>query len=528
MISVSQNVFMVDHLHKAYLKCRKGKRGAIHTRGFETKLFAELQGLSESLVNGSYRPSRSVCFYVTKPKLREIFAAHFRDRVVHRLVVDILEPVYEKKFIQDSYACRVGKGTHKAVERLKEFVHRGTKKSKSHFYYLQLDIKGFFMEIHKPTFLNILSKTISKGVLYDLCAVIVNHNPAKHFIYKGRIPKKGLLPPHKTLFHEDIEKGIPIGNLTSQFFANVYLNELDQYIKRGLGAKYYIRYVDDFILLHEEPEQLLEWKEKIIQYLKEKLNLTLKEEKVEPRSVYKGIDFLGYFIKPRYTLVRRRVLKNYENVIREYLPVSFQLEHPFYRKQYISDLHYYKKFQSRVNSYLAHFQHADSFKLRQDLEKKIKEYQYAMILQKDYIRIPRSLSRFSKFRYQIRYYLKQFPNHLLIVQIGKYYELYGEGFAEVSKHFQLKPKYRGSLFTFGFPVKKTKYAKNWLRQIVSYCNKSYTSYVLFTQSDEIVENMKIRMPIFRQTQIHPIQLELFDNSKIFLKQNKRRNKNDSK
>ncbi len=344
MISVCQNVFTVDNLHKAYLTCRKGKRGAIHTRGFETKLFQELQGLSDSLVNGSYRPSRSVCFYVTKPKLREIFAANFRDRVVHRLLVDILEPVYEKKFIYDSYACRVDKGTHKAVGRVKDFVSRGTKKSKSHFYYLQLDIKGFFMEIHKPTLLNVLSKTISKGTLYDLCSVIVNHNPAKHFIYKGKIPKKGLLPPHKTLFHEDTEKGIPIGNLTSQFFANIYLNELDQYCKRSLGVTYY--------------------------------------------------------------------------------------------------------------------------------------------------------------------------------------ELYGEGIAEVAKYFQMKPKYRGNLKTFGFPIKKTKYAKNWLNQVVRFCNQTYTSYVIFTQSDEIVENVKIRMPVFRQTQIHPIQLELFYNSQI--PTNKRRNKNVSK
>ena len=463
---------------------------------------------------------------MTKPKLREIFAAHFRDRVVHRLLVDILEPVYEKKFIHDSYACRVGKGTHKAVDRVKDFVSRGTKKSKSHFYYLQLDIKGFFMEIHKPTLLNVLSKTISKGTLYDLCSVIVNHNPAKHFIYKGLIPKKGLLPPHKTLFHEDTEKGIPIGNLTSQFFANVYLNELDQYCKRGLGIKNYIRYVDDFILLDDNPEQLIEWKEKIIQYLKEKLNLTLKKETVEPKSVYKGIDFLGYFIKPRYTLVRRRVLKNYEKVIRDNLPLSFQLEYPYCRKQYLSDLNYYKEFQSRVSSYLAHFCYADTYRIRQNLEKKIKEYQHAMILQKDYIRIPRCLSRFTKFRYQNGYYLKQFPRHLLIVQIGKYYELYGEGFAEVAKHFQLKVKYRGILTTYGFPIKKTKYAKNWLRKVVRYCNQNYTSYIIFTQSDQIVEHVKIRMPIFRQTQIHPIQLELFYNSQIST--NKRRNKNVSK
>jgi hypothetical protein len=315
---------------------------------------------------------------------------------------------------------------------------------------------------------------------------------------------------------------------TSQFFANVYLNELDQYCKRGLGAKYYIRYVDDFILLHDDPFQLIEWKEKIIQYLKEKLNLTLKEEAVVPKSVYKGIDFLGYFIKPRYTLVRRRVLQNYEKIVRDYLPLSFQLEYPFYRKRFPSDLGFYREFQARVNSYLAHFQHADSYRLRQNLEKKIKEYQYAIFLPNDYIRVPRLLSRFSRLRYQIRYYLKQFPKHLLIVQIGKYYEFYGEGFEEVAEYFQLKPRYRGNLITYGFPIQKTKYAKNWLKAVIRYCNQTYKSYILLTESDEIVEHVKIRMPIFRQTQVHPIQLELFSNSKIFTKQNKRRNKNVSK
>lgn len=120
------------------------------------------------------------------------------------------------------------------------------------------------------------------------------------------------------------------------------------------------------------------------------------------------------------------------------------------------------------------------------------------------------------------------PNQRLRVSwsLSRAIELYGEGFAEVAKHFQLKVKYRGILTTYGFPIKKTKYAKNWLRKVVRYCNQNYTSYIIFTQSDQIVEHVKIRMPIFRQTQIHPIQLELFYNSQIST--NKRRNKNVSK
>ncbi|HMY32878.1 MAG TPA: reverse transcriptase/maturase family protein, partial [Leptospiraceae bacterium] len=290
MISSPSNFFSVENLHKAYLKCRKGKRGKIHTRGFEIELYQRLNELSLSLQKQSYKPSRSVCFYVSKPKLREIFAADFGDRVVHRLLIDLIEPYYEKKFITDSFACRKEKGTHRAVLRLKEFIRIGTNHSKKPLYYLQLDIKGFFMEIDKRILCSIIEPEIDQTLQW-LCKTIICHNPTKKFIYRGKVVKKGILPPHKTLFHEDENKGIPIGNLTSQFFANVYLNELDQFIKRGLGIKYYIRYVDDFLILHENPEKLMHWKEKIIQYLYQKLKLTLKDD-VMPLSVYKGIDFL--------------------------------------------------------------------------------------------------------------------------------------------------------------------------------------------------------------------------------------------
>lgn len=240
-------------------------------------------------------------------------------------------------------------------------------------------------------------------------------------------------------------------------------------------------------------------------------------------SVYKGIDFLGYYIKPRYTLIRRRVLRKYEKIIQEYIPFSFQLKYPFYRKQFNSDIVRYREFQSRINSYLAHFHYADTYRLRLDLERRIREYKYCISLSKEYIRIPRCLCRFNKFQHQIQYFSRLFPSHLLLIQVGKYYELYGEGVVQVANQFYLKPRDRGSLTTYGFPIKKTNYAKNWLQNIIRYCNQSYMSYCIITQSDEIVEHVKIRMPIFQQKQIHPIQLDLFDQSAMSQNQYQRRN-----
>ena len=236
VISLPPDAYSVDSLYKAYMRCRKGKRGFLNTRGFESNLFNELASLSELLTARTYAPSRSVLFYVEKPKLREVFAADFRDRVVHRLLVDLLEPHYEKAFISDSYACRKEKGTHAAVARLNRMIWSGSDQARGPFFFLQLDIKGFFMEIHKDVLLAILKKRVSPD-LFWLVQILVEHNPSENFVLRGSRPAAGVLPPHKTLFHSDSRRGIPIGNLTSQFFANVYLNELDQFIKRKLGVK---------------------------------------------------------------------------------------------------------------------------------------------------------------------------------------------------------------------------------------------------------------------------------------------------
>lgn len=501
----------VEQLHKAYLKCRKGKRKAVNTRGFEVELYRELQTLSDSLNNGSYAPSRSVCFYVEKPKLREIFAANFRDRVVHRLVVDFLEPHYEKKFISDSFACRTGKGTHRAVRQLRDFVRSGSKNETSPLYYLQLDIKGFFMEIYKPTLLGLLEREIADQELLHVLRAIVFHNPADNFVYRGRIPAQGVLPPHKTLFHEDRDRGIPIGNLTSQFFANIYLNELDQFVKRRLGVKYYLRYVDDFILMDSDPAQLRLWKREIVEYLQEHLQLTLKTSEAEPVSVYRGIDFLGYFVKPRYALVRRRVFRSYRKAVMETLPKPLKIKGNFGVQTYPGSAAQLQVLQARINSYLAHFQYANTHHVMKNLESKLKAHAALLRFHNGYIRVPRVLTRFATFAQQVRYFQHKFPGHLLIVPVGRFYEIYGRDTGQLAEKLQLKPYKRRSMQTYG--IRKWSIVKPDTRRVsvsslMKTAEKNQTPYVFFSQAKLHTERVKLRLPVYSMSLIRLVQLKL--------------------
>ncbi len=500
-----------DHLHRAYVKCRQGKRRALNTRGFEVNLYRELVALSKSLVNGSFKPSRSVCFYVQKPKLREIFAANFRDRVVHRLVVDFLEPHYEKKFISDSFACRAGKGTHRAVARLRDFIRKGTGNETSPLYYLQLDIKGFFMEMHKPTLFRILSREIRDVKLLNVLKAIIFHNPAEHFVFRGKIPPAGTLPPHKTLFHEDTERGIPIGNLTSQFFANIYLNELDQFVKRRLGVKHNIRYVDDFILMHRDPEQLIQWKKEIIEYLKEHLRLSLKDKAVQPVSVYKGIDFLGYFIKPRYVLVRRRVYRNFKKVLSEVLPRPSKTKGNFNRTEYLVSESALRAFQSRTNSYIAHFQYANTGNVLRDLHHKIQLLAAELQIHKNYIRIPRRLSHFYRFKSQLAYFRKKFPGKLLILPVGRFYEFYGEEAEYLARLLNLKPYRRSGQAAYGIKRwfhRTPDFRRVTVSDLCRMAKKHSIPYVLFRQDSLLTERVKLRLPVYGMSLFRPGQLAL--------------------
>jgi len=367
----SNKDFSLDEILKAYLSCRKNKRNTINQIKFEINLEENLYSLYKSLNNGSYYPGRSICFVVTYPKLREIFAADFKDRIVHHLLVSRIEPYFEKRFIYDSYACRVNKGVHKAIARLTSF-------SKVNKYYLQIDIKSFFSNIDKNILYSIIAGEGGNSKIIflnkstkDLLKIIIFYDPTKNYCIKGDKDLLQKIPFDKSLFYTPKDKGLPIGNLTSQFFANVYLNQIDQYIKRTLKVKYYIRYVDDLILLSNDKNKLLKWKEDINNYLINNLKLELNKNKDKLGSVENGINFLGYIVRPNYTLSRKRVVSNLKNKLyffnKGYLLSSNnqkQIALPLSKNLTNGEL---DKILATINSYYGHFRHANTYRLRRNL-----------------------------------------------------------------------------------------------------------------------------------------------------------------
>ena len=221
--------------------------------------------------------------------------------------------LFERRFIYDSFACREEKGTHVAVFRLRKFIYQVTKNKTQNVFYGQFDIKSFFSNIDKDILFAIIEREINKSFsvhiqkeILWLTRTIIFHNPTQNYYRKGKRELFNQIPADKTLFKTPNGRGLPIGNLTSQFFANVYLNELDQFVKRKLKVKYYLRYVDDLVLLSESPEQLRQWRKEIDRFLKENLRVELHPKKDKYGSVYQGIDFVGYIVKPNYVLSRKR------------------------------------------------------------------------------------------------------------------------------------------------------------------------------------------------------------------------------
>ncbi len=351
-------------LYEAYLRCRRHKRHTHNALAFEQNLIENLVNLETSLNDYSYIPSRSVCFLTTSPKLREVFAADFRDRVVHHLIVPLLEQVFEPKFIYDSYSNRKNRGTHKAVKRAYKFSRATT-------HYLQLDIKNFFYSIDKMRLFEMLKAelvqnyhkvketTITLPEMLWILNRILFHDVTQHVIVKGDRKLIAKLPPHKTLFKVPKSHALPIGNLTSQFFANVYMNGFDNFVKRRMKVKYYLRYVDDFVLFSASKEQLRQWYKEIETYLNTKLSLTLRDD-FRLRKNSEGLDFLGYVIRPYYLLARQRVVNNYKQKKAKYLS-DYEVQ------KGTMSLEEIKKFLSVQASFMGHIKHANSYHLQEKI-----------------------------------------------------------------------------------------------------------------------------------------------------------------
>ncbi len=360
----------MENIYRAYLRCRKNKRRTVNAMRFEQNMEENFVSLHEELTTGTYQPGSSMAFLVEKPKRREIFAADFRDRVVHHILVGHLEPEWERRFIHDSYACRKGKGTHKGVERLRSFTRKVTANGTRRAYYLQLDVRGFFINLNRSILYERLAVHESDPAVLRLIRVILFNEPALNCRFRNTTRADfEKLPPHKTLFKAQPDCGLPIGNLTSQFFANVYLDALDQFVKHGLKAKYYLRYCDDMVLLSADKDELEEWEKQIGEFLTDHLRLELNDRR-KLRPVSDGIDFLGYVVRPDYLLVRRRVvgaLRERLKQTEQMLPcMGMKTGCPVFTRKHemIEEMRQY------LSSYLAHFGHASSRRLILSLRKR--------------------------------------------------------------------------------------------------------------------------------------------------------------
>jgi RNA-directed DNA polymerase len=394
----------------------------VRTCLYEQQLLDNLVDTTRALQQGNWQPAPPVVFCVPKPKMREVYAAQFQDRVVHHWLVPQLEQLLDSTFIYDAASNRKGKGTHFAVDRLQHFM----RKYRGQGWLLQLDIANFFNTVDRRILLALLARHLHKAArkhrislehgryLYALSRQIVNQPLAADAILLGDAALLSRVPPHKRLANAGANKGLPIGNLTSQFFANLYMNELDQFIKHQLKCRAYVRYVDDFVLLHDNKMQLINWHQQIADFLQQQLALTLKSGSIlAPLS--QGADFLGYIVKPGYRLVRRRVLGNLHEKLQSYAarilkPVSsgWLLDLPAQERESL---------RATLASYWGHFAHANSFRLRNAL---FKRYPWLTWLFADaQTHQPRWQPKgVTGFASQCRYFYRDYPADNLYLQKG--------------------------------------------------------------------------------------------------------------
>ena len=276
----------MNNLANAWRKARKGKTKKPYVIEFEKNIRENLLNLREELLTQNYKPKPLITFTIRDPKTRKISKADFRDRIIHHALIRVIEPIFDKTFIYDSCANRKGRGNLFALKSFDKYKRKITNNLHSEAFCIKADIKHYFQEINQGILLRIIKGKISDEKVIWLIKQILDNSEQK---------SKGI--------------GMPLGNLTSQFFANVYLNELDYFVKHKLKSKYYIRYVDDFVILHNSKLQLEIWKPEIEIFLKEELNLELHKDKSKIIPLSRGVDFVGFRNFYHYRLLRKRNIR---------------------------------------------------------------------------------------------------------------------------------------------------------------------------------------------------------------------------
>ena len=298
-----------DNLLLAYRKAAKGKRGKPPAAAFEYRLEDNLIALQRELTQHAYRPGGYDSFYIREPKRRLISAAPFRDRVVHHALCNVIEPLFERCFIYDSYANRVGKGTHRALQRCQQWARR-------YAYVLPCDVRQFFPAIDHAILRRILARHISDPQVMGLVDLILASGVGVLSEAYDMVWFAG-----DDLWAASRPRGLPIGNLTSQFWANCYLNPFDHFVKRELRCQGYLRYVDDFLLFSDNQRQLWAWKAALVQRLSQ-LRLTIHAQQAQVRPVNEGIPFLGFMVYPEQRRLKRRkgvaYVRRLRRLVRQY------------------------------------------------------------------------------------------------------------------------------------------------------------------------------------------------------------------
>jgi len=372
---------VVEELFMAYFGCRKSKRFTQNAIRFEVDYEHNLVQLKEEIENGSYSPGRSIAFIVNKPVKREIFAADFRDRVVHHWLINKLNPLFENLFITDSYACRVGKGTHYGVKRADGFIKSCSENYTTDCYILKLDIQGFFMHINRHLIYKMLKHFINqnynepdKQLVLEITRKIIFNNPTQNCIIKGSKKNWEGLPKNKSLFHSPPNCGLPIGNFTSQVLANFYMHQFDVFVTKKLEIQYYGRYVDDFVILHKDKEYLKQLIPTLSNFLLTCLQLTLHPKKIYLQHYSKGVKFLGTVIKPNRIYIANRTKGNFydaiekqNRIVRDHSPCGIKRSFGKAIPQGKPTQEEKAAFLSSMNSYLGIMKHYKSYKLRKQM-----------------------------------------------------------------------------------------------------------------------------------------------------------------
>lgn len=402
-MTLTRDMLLRD-LYVAYYCARRGKSEMSYVRKWDENLAENMRKLCDDLYYRRYKPLPSKCFIIDYPKKREIFAAQFRDRIVHHLYFNYAHWPFETTFIADSYSCIEGRGTHYGIQRITDMLRSESHEWQRPCYAMHLDIRGYFMHIVRRRLLEISTASLRKmashqvpqaalatgafvscnaqtahpkwrdvidiGFLCWLTEVVVMLNPVENCIIIGSSECWDGLDPAKSMLNLEEGLGLPIGNLTSQLFSNVYMNLFDQFVKRELKVHCYGRYVDDAEIISADKEWLLSLVPRIRNFLKNELGLELHIGKLEIQEVHQGVEFLGAYIKPYRIYTSRKTVERIRQNLRLLLRPTARLmdaalTHPLNsrRGRRVSA----ERMLRTVNSYLGILSHTASWRLRREM-----------------------------------------------------------------------------------------------------------------------------------------------------------------